>query len=450
MDDSDSGGSNVNILALLFLAAMIFLIFRSSRKNAAGAILAMAAFIPLGQEIYVAGLHFYFLRILILVGAARLFLKHEAAGFRLSQLDKLVVGWAVVTLICGLIREPSLEIFGALYNDLGTYFIFRLLMRDSEDVKDYLKILAFLGIVVGICMTWEVMTRRNPFYIFGGVPQITVQRGDRFRCQGAFRQPILAGTFGATLFPLMVGLWQESGRKKILATLGIIFSLIITVVSASSGPLMTFLAAMVGFALWPLRRKMKLFRRSIVVAVIGVSLTMNAPVWYLITRLSDLVGGGGWHRSWLIDQFLTHISQWCYYGTNYTANWAPGGEVMPNNPNMMDITNHYVTQGIKGGAVGFILFIATVVVCFKIVGRAVWSRSDWSYNPKLAWALGICLACHCTAFISVSYFDQIQVFWFWLLAAIAVVPEQASRKADEEASVREEEDLHDDFATAGS
>ncbi len=139
-----------------------------------------------------------------------------------------------------------------------------------------------------------------------------------------------------------------------------------------------------------------------------------------------------------------------YIGTSYTANWAPGGEVMPNNPNMMDITNHYVTQGIKGGALGLVLFIAVVVVCFKIIGRAVWSRSGWSYQPKLAWALGVSLACHCTAFISVSYFDQIQVFWFWLLAAIAVIPEQAGRKAAaESASGETAGNFDEDCATAG-
>jgi len=32
------------------------------------------------------------------------------------------------------------------------------------------------------------------------------------------------------------------------------------------------------------------------------------------------------------------------------------------------------------------------------------------------------LASHCAAFISISYFDQIQVFWFWLWAVIAILP----------------------------
>jgi hypothetical protein len=50
----------------------------------------------------------------------------------------------------------------------------------------------------------------------------------------------------------------------------------------------------------------------------------------------------------------------------------------------------------------------------------------------LIWALGVSLASHCAAFISVSYFDQIQVFWFWLLAVIAGVPVWAHRELAEE------------------
>jgi hypothetical protein len=449
MGEAIQNASNVNLMALLFLVAMSFVILLGSRRSAVAALLAMAAFIPLGQEIYVFGLHFYFLRILILVGTVRLLARQETVGFKLNSVDKMIIAWRLVVFICSLIREPSPEVFGVTYDDLGIYFVFRLLMRDGEDASEYLRILAFVGIVIGACMIYEDFTRRNPFFIFGGVPEMTVIRDTRFRCQGPFRHPILAGTFGATLFPLMVGLWQQRGRGRSLALAGIIASLAITVVSASSGPLLTFMAAVLGFALWSLRERMHLFRRSIVAVLIVLSLVMTAPVWYLISRLSDLFGGSGWHRSWLIDQFLTHITQWCYIGTDYTANWAPAGEVMQYNPNMMDITNHYVTQGIKGGALGLYLFIAGIVACFKIVGRAVWSDSEWSYHPRLAWALGISLACHCTAFISVSYFDQLQVFWFWLLAAIAVVPEQALRKAGEENSIPEAENFDDSFTAVG-
>ena len=355
------------------------------------------------------------------------FVRHEIRGFRLTGFDKLLIVWGLVALICGLIREPSAEVFGIAYNNLGTYFLFRVLMREDEDVSGYFSIFAVLGCIFGACMLYEDLTRHNPFHIFGGVPEITIIRGDRFRCQGAFRQPILAGTFGATLFPLMVAYWQQagSGRERWLAILGGIFSMVITVTSASSGPLLTLLAAFAGFAMWPVRRKMRLFRRGVVATIIALSLVMKAHVWFVIDRISSLTGGGGYYRSDLIEKFVNHFSEWWFIGTSNTVSWATAGIVLASNPNMVDITNHYIEQGVSGGLIEFCLFLAMIVICFKIVGRAVWSESEWSYRPRLAWAIGVTLACHCTAFISVSYFDQIQVFWFWLLAAIAAIPAQA-------------------------
>ena len=47
---------NVNALALTFLLVMVYLILGSNRRNAVGAMLAMAAFVPLGQEITLLGL----------------------------------------------------------------------------------------------------------------------------------------------------------------------------------------------------------------------------------------------------------------------------------------------------------------------------------------------------------------------------------------------------------
>ena len=64
----------------------------------------------------------------------------------------------------------------------------------------------------------------------------------------------------------------------------------------------------------------------------------------------------------------------------------------------------------------------------------------------LAWAMGVCLACHCTAFISVSYFDQIQVYWFWLLAALASLPEQSARRAEAQQEEEAGESVDENYA----
>lgn len=424
---------NVNPLALIFLLAMSFVILRSSRRNAVGAMLVIAAFVPLGQQIPLFGLHLYFLRILLLVGLCRVLMRREAEGFKLATMDKLFIGWVLAGFVCELLRGGSAQTFGAVYDAMGAYFLFRIWMQTHEDVLAQLRLLAFVAIGIGMCMAWESIKHEDLFYIFGGVDKVPMERGGRYRAEGPFLQPILAGTFGATLFPLLIGLWRDGGRGKWLALGGIVGSVIITIASASSGPLLTFLAALVGFCLWPMRERMYVFRRSIVALLIAFTLFMNAPVWYLIAKVSDVVGGGGWHRSWLIEQFLTHMGQWWVVGTSYTANWAPGGEVMPNNPNMMDITNQYVAEGIHGGIWGLGLFVAMIVAGFKIIGRAVRLEVKPAVDRMLIWALGVCLASHCAAFISVSYFDQIQVFWFWLLALIAGVPVWAYQELTETA-----------------
>ena len=163
----ESGGSNVNPLALLFLVAMCFVVFRASPRGAIGAVLATAAFVPLGQQINLGGLHLYFLRLLILAGLMRLIARREFSGFRMNAVDKLILCWVLVGFVCGLIRDGSAEVFGQAYNDLGTYFILRVLMKDQDDPLSNLRTLAWLGMAVGISMSIEWATNHNPFYFLG-------------------------------------------------------------------------------------------------------------------------------------------------------------------------------------------------------------------------------------------------------------------------------------------
>jgi hypothetical protein len=418
--------SNVNPLALLFLLGASLVMLKGRRQVAVSAVLAIAAFLPLGQQVVVLGLHFTFLRILILVGLGRVLINGEIREVKLNGGDKILTCWALVGFVCGVLRKPEAwagaDSLGSLYNSLGVYFLFRFLIRSPDEVIAQLRFLAFAAVVISLAMVVELISHKNPFYVFGGVPQFEEVRDGRFRCQGPFRHPILAGTFPATLFPLLVGLWLEGGRKKWIAILGVIGSAFATVAAASSGAVLTFIGAIIGLSLWRVRYRMHIIRRGVVVVIIGLALVMKVPVWYLIAKASNLVGGTGWHRSYLIDQAVGHFSEWWLIGSSYTAHWAPSGEVLTVDPNNMDITNQYIAQGLQGGVLGLGLFIAFIVTCFKAIGRFMRSVDETLPHRKLAWALGVGLAAHCTAFISISYFDQSIVFLFWLWAAIASVP----------------------------
>lgn len=97
---------------------------------------------------------------------------------------------------------------------------------------------------------------------------------------------------------------------------------------------------------------------------------------------------------------------------------------------MMDITNHYVVQGVSGGVLKLVLFLAIIVASFKTVGR--WFKGEDRSSPAaiLVWATGVSLFAHCLSFVSATYFDQIVVIWYWLLAVIAAIPMWAVQESD--------------------
>jgi hypothetical protein len=223
-----------------------------------------------------------------------------------------------------------------------------------------------------------------------------------------------------TLLPLFVGLSFLGGKNRLPALVGIVSGIFIIVTSRSSGALLAMGTVVLGFALWRLRTKMRLLRIGAVLTILLLALVMKAPVWYLIGRLSGIVGGTGWHRSYLIDQFVYHFNEWWFAGTTYTAHWAPGGQVLEVDPNNMDITNQYVKEGVDGGLAKLALFIAMIVVSYKTVGSAI-RRANSFAARFFIWSIGICLSAHCVSFLSISYFDQIVVMWYWLLAVISMV-----------------------------
>ena len=415
------GTSNINTFALIWLIIVSCIILYARPRYATAGLLLTALFIPLGQQFFIAGLHFRFFRVLILVAAARVILHGEFNKFRFIRLDALIIAFALIRLVCGVLRGPEAEMFGVAYDLLGTYFAFRILAPNAKDVLWQLRVLAVGVIVLAACMYWEMLTSRNPFYIFGGVPEHTLVREGRLRCQGPFRHPILAGTFAATLFPLIVGLWGVDRRSRKLALMAMASCAFTCYVAASSGALLTLLAAMAGLALWPLRRYMAVIRRFSVTSIVVLGLLMNAPIWYLIAKVGRISGGTGWHRSYLIDQAVKRIDEWWLIGSSYTAHWAINPyTILAVDPDNMDITNHYIRQALQGGLLGLMLFIWILVCCFRLVGRGRRAREGAYMAPLLVWAFGVALAAHCAAFMSVHYFDQVLIFWVWPVTVVAV------------------------------
>jgi hypothetical protein len=157
---------------------------------------------------------------------------------------------------------------------------------------------------------------------------------------------------------------------------------------------------------------MRLIRWGIVYLLMALHLIMAAPVWALLMRVKVFGASTGYHRFQLFDEFIRHFDEWWLVGVKATESWGYY---------LFDVTNHYVRIGVDGGLITLLLFITMIIFCFKGLGHALQATMKQRTIMIGIWALGASLFAHLVSFMGVSYFDQIIVAWYILLAMIATV-----------------------------
>ncbi|MFQ5631089.1 MAG: hypothetical protein ACE5I1_20135, partial [bacterium] len=399
-------------IVVLLIAGMLTIAL--PRRYALIPFLVAAIFIPMQQRIVIATLDFTTLRILVLFGWTRLVMRHEYHGLRFNSIDLVMILWVVARTVSYLLLWQTTDALiyrlGGAFDAFGIYFLIRHLVRDFKDIETIIKALAIICIPLALAMLVERITGRNALAVFGGVPEMTIIRDGRLRSQGAFKHPILAGTFGATLLPLFLSLWFRDHQARKLAVVGALAATIITVSTASSGPAIAFIVGIAGMMMWLFRRGMSVILWGSACTLIGLHLVMKAPVWALLWRFSVFGASTGYHRYVLVDQFIRRFNEWWLVGTKSHADWGFY---------LFDVTNQYVRVGVDGGFMTLLLFITAIILCFKGLGRALKFSHNQPATQMCLWALGASLFAHILSFMSVSYFDQIIVIWYMLLAVIS-------------------------------
>lgn len=423
--------TSLNVIGMIFVLIMGVLILVLPRRLAFIPIIITACYMTLGQQLLISVFHFSALRIIILFSLIRLFMRREIFTINLNTIDKAIIFWVISSFVIYNLHDQTTEAFinrlGFAYSAIGVYFSFRAYIRDLDDVKTAIISISIIIIPLAIEMLSEYITGRNIFSILGGVSEEVIFRDGRLRCQGPFRHPILAGSLGATLLPLLVALWFQEKRSKLLTAAGIISATIITITSASSGPLMVYCFSVFGLLMWRFRMYMRALRWGALFALISLHLVMKAPVWFLIARLANITGGTGWHRAFLIDQAISHFDQWWLLGMRDTAGWLP--YALAINPTSTDVTNQYIAEGLSGGLLTMLLFIMIIILCFRTIGLSLKALEKSSFAENImVWSLGASLFAHALNFISVSYFDQIIIFWYLSLAMISAVGDSTKDK----------------------
>lgn len=401
-------------LTLLILAILFILVL--PRKYVIVPVLLSLFLIPSINQLYIAGVHWFFPRIIVLCGLLRISLlrastkKLLVGGF--GPIDKAYVGCVVTQAVAFMLlykqSQATINQVGILIDFLGGYFIARVFIYDKTTIFRALKAVAVVCLILAAGMVIEQMTQQNLFgTIVGGTATSPQVRENKIRSQGSFQHALTAGTFAATLVPLFFVLWKN-GKSKFMALLGLASCTVMTYCSNSSTPLLAYVASLAGIALWPIREKMQLVRRGIVIALVFLHMVMKSPVWFLIARV-DLTGGSsGYHRAVLVDQFINHFSDWWLIGTKDADTWGW---------DMWDQQNQFVGIGQTGGLLALGLFIATICRCYSRLGntrRQVRRTSrEW-----MIWFIGAAMFADLVAFFGINYFDQSRVSWFLLLSII--------------------------------
>jgi hypothetical protein len=417
-----------NPLGILLTVVFAAIVWQGSRHAAALGIIAAVCYLTQGQSISL-GFNFTAIRIILLVGFFRVLARKENRDWNFNFIDRCAIAYSVSILVIYTIRNGTMADFiyqaGSFYNLFLSYFVFRSLLPTTEDLKVILPRMAVIIIPFVGFLIVEATTGRDLFAIFGGVDAFAWAREGHFRARASFRSPITCGGFGAALMPLFVGGYL-AGLERGKMIMGMAGCVVIVLASHSSGPLMAFLLGMIGMGFWRLRHSMKKVRWTLLIGLLTLSAIMKAPVWFLIARMGDLVGGDAYYRAELIDVFVGHFSSWWLLGAGTTQGWMPteinGGA---------DITNELVAAGVNGGLLSVVIFVLLIGKCFQRLGTARAMAEEHSPEDEwVVWGLGASLMAHLANQTSVTYFDQMHVIWYMALAMVAGTMVEAPESAD--------------------
>jgi hypothetical protein len=414
IDYSTALDASMSPSALLAIGALALIILLSrSRYLAGAAIIAGVCYLPQTEALNL-GFHFYSIRLVLLAGIARVLVRKENASFRFGRLDRALLTYSLVLVVVASLRAPSEFTYrlGGLYDVTLGYYVFRCLIRSLDDFRLILSRTAYALIPFAGLMLYESRTNHNPFALFHGVYVSSEVRYDHVRAVGPFRNAITAGSFGATFAMFYASLYFARLRTR-STYLGLAASIAVVYAAHASGPFLGVALGLLSFGAWKMRKHLKTILWSGVGILLVLQVVMKKPVWFLIGRVSGIAGGGGYHRSLLIDKAVTYFDRWWLCGTVNTGDWFP----YTLESGTADITNFFIAAGVVAGTLGLLASIALIVCAFRELSRGLRAREG--SEKKLVWGIGGTLVATIGILFSVTYMDQMQIIFLFLLASVA-------------------------------
>lgn len=407
----------IHPIALAVLIAAGILILALPRKYALIPFFFAAIFIPIQQRILIFEIDFYTLRLLLTFTLARVFLRGEYSDFRINLLDATIIGTQFVRFLAYSILWSTPHAFltglATAVDGLGIYLILRFLIRSLDDIVFTLKSFAILFLCLLPFIFHEFFTGENVFHIFGGDKYSWI-RGDNIRARGPFRHTLTLGAFCPPFIALFIYLLFLSKVDKYFAIVGIISVLFITYSTGSSTSYGAVLACIFFTFFFLLRKFLKHMIYLIILILSSIQvywfIFKSKPIWALMGYGAFFPSSNTAHRYHLFDQFIKRVDEWWLIGTKSTAHWWYW---------TYDQNNQFVWIGANGGIFVLALFVFSIYISFKIIGKSIEILQSNTNLHFFLWTLGAALSTHLVSFWGINYYDQSGIGLMLLFAIIA-------------------------------
>jgi hypothetical protein len=413
-------------VAVYVLLAVVLVLFLPRRSAIAPFLFAYFT-VTLGQVVVLGSVHFTVLRFLILAGLVRMaFTQGTSSGGRLAGglngIDKVVILWSVSAVIAIVLyfRESgaTVKAMGTLLDTLGGYVAVRFLIPDGPAMRRAIKTLAAICAVNGASMIYEKVSGINLFGYMGGLPVEAFVRDGHIRASGVFGY-LWAGAFAGASVPLFVWLWSER-KSRPAALIGFAGATAMVIASYSSTSFLAYGGAILAFAFWPLRQKMRFIRWGLAVILITLHIVMKAPVWALIARVNLTGSSAGTQRYMLVDMTIRHFSAWWLIGTDAYQKWGWDS---------WDLCNQFVAVALTGGLFTLIFYIAIFKRCFGSIGATRKLVEGNRSQEWFLWCFASALFATVVAHFGINYMAQLIMGFFTLVACIVVATSEARQAA---------------------
>ena len=415
------GDTTPTFLILLF-SLCIAIISVNKEKIIVPIIIAMF-FLPADISIKFGQFNFYAIRILAIVGIAKLYFTTKNIFFQFNTIDNLFFIYNIFGTIIYIFA--SYNILGAFIFKSGEsidsillYTVFRHIILSKESLKLIIKTFFICVIILLPFAIYEFYTANNLFSIVGR-NAISIRDGE-IRASCTFSHSILFGSFAAATIPILWANYvSDRSIKSFYKIIPVLCCIFYIYACSSSGPVIALVVTVLLLFFFKWKEYGPEFAWLVSISALFLHFIREKPLWhFLFVRISIKQSSTGFHRYLLIEAAIKEFWNWWLLGYGdrgpqwHLKYWSY------NHAKFTDVTNQYIFEGVNGGFITMLLFL---FLCSKAI-KTLWSFSISQSNKMdqwLIWGFFVMMISHCVSFLSVTYFGQITMLFYLTIAVAA-------------------------------